>query len=250
MKGFLWQIKKLFHLVGITFHCCFFIFVNLPNEWVLDSENDENNPLVSMISKALIEEKQCPEILPYKESLVNQLDELIFSQEESVWEIQATSVTENFFTTIYRLDIERMKYLLKSYLRTRLLKIQKYYLYIVRNDRADLVSEAEFKFLTQYFVRKKIHFMNSFGERLPTDQHDFIDAVDGKEEQHRNWPVNPELVTHPDTRKPVFIKITKAVGKLGHQETGVSDNLKMGDVIFIPYDRCKELLESNVAELT
>jgi GINS complex subunit 4 len=205
---------------------------------------------VSSISKALIKEKQSPEILMYEEKLVKELDELIFTQEKELSEIWAKFITENIFSTIYKLDIERMKYLLKSYLRTRLLKLQKYYLDVIKNKKENLISQAEFDFLSNYFIRKKMHFMKSFGDRLPIDQHDFIDPIEGSEEQPRNSPVNPELVTQPDTRKPVFVKITKAVGKLGHQETGVSDNLKLGDVIFMPYDRCKDLLESEVAELT
>ena len=41
------------------------------------------------------------------------------------------------------MELERIKFIFKSYLRTRLLKIEKSYLYIVEKDQSDLLSEAE-----------------------------------------------------------------------------------------------------------
>lgn len=203
------------------------------------------------MTKAVIAEKQAPEILLFREKLVSDLDTLIHSQEEIISSVDASTVTENFFTTVYKLEIERMKYLLKNYLRTRLFKIQKYYLDIIRNEKGDLLSDAEMSFVTSYFVHKKNHFKESFAARLPKVLADFADAPTTENgDENSNYPVNPEMVTEPNLTKPVFIKITKAVGKLAHQESGISDNLKMGDVMFIPYDRSRALLEANLAELT
>jgi len=186
--------------------------------------------------------------LAYKTELVEELDLLITTQEEAVSSGSSSSVTENFFASIYKLDIERMKYLLKSYLRTRLLKIQKLYLDIIRNDKGDLLSESEYEFVAKFFIHKKTHFQTSFSRRLPNELEDFVDPS-GENTSNPNCPVNPEMVVEPNMARPVFVKIAKAVGKLGQQDSGVSSNLKLGNVVFMPYERCKGLLDTGVAEL-
>lgn len=44
------------------------------------------------------------------------------------------------------MEVERVKFALKSYLRTRLAKIEKHLLYIIEKDCSDLLSEAEMQF--------------------------------------------------------------------------------------------------------
>ena len=45
------------------------------------------------------------------------------------------------------MELERVKFIYKSYLRTRLLKIEKHYLYIVEKDQAELLSNSEQEFV-------------------------------------------------------------------------------------------------------
>jgi hypothetical protein len=47
---------------------------------------------------------------------------------------------ERFYLNIGRMEIERVKYLLKAYLRTRIIKIEKHLLYIIEKDQASLLS--------------------------------------------------------------------------------------------------------------
>lgn len=48
-----------------------------------------------------------------------------------------------------------MKFILKSYLRTRLFKIEKYVLYIVEKEKGDLLSEAEIAYAFNVYENKK-----------------------------------------------------------------------------------------------
>lgn len=41
---------------------------------------------------------------------------------------------ERFYLNIERMEIERIKYMLKSYLRARIIKIEKHLLYIIEKD--------------------------------------------------------------------------------------------------------------------
>jgi len=48
------------------------------------------------------------------------------------------------FLGIHELEVERVKYMLKSYLRTRLFKIQKFMFFIIECDQGHLLSDDEF----------------------------------------------------------------------------------------------------------
>lgn len=102
-----------------------------------------------------------------------------------------------------------------------------------------------------YFIAKKNHFKDSFAHNLPQELNDFVDPPeDENEEPAANCPVNPEMVTPPALGKHVFAKINQTVPKVAHGLPGVQDNLRMGDVVFLPYDRCDQLINNGYAELT
>lgn len=44
------------------------------------------------------------------------------------------STDERFYMNILRMELERVKYLVKAYLRARILKIEKHLLFIVEKD--------------------------------------------------------------------------------------------------------------------
>ena len=78
-------------------------------------------------------EKSAPELLPYQHLLINQVTKLINQQEESL-QVQIKYTDDRFYFNIHKMELERVKFMLKSYLRTRLFKIEKYLLYIVEKD--------------------------------------------------------------------------------------------------------------------
>jgi hypothetical protein len=44
------------------------------------------------------------------------------------------------------MELERVKYMLKSYLRTRIFKIERHLLYLIEKDLASLMSEGEVEY--------------------------------------------------------------------------------------------------------
>ena len=50
---------------------------------------------------------------------------------------------DRFFFNIHKMELERIKFMLKSYLRTRIFKIERHLIYLIEEDRAHLMSEAE-----------------------------------------------------------------------------------------------------------
>lgn len=50
---------------------------------------------------------------------------------------------ERFNINIYKMEVERVKFIMKSYLRARLAKIERHIVYIIEKDRSELLSESE-----------------------------------------------------------------------------------------------------------
>lgn len=73
---------------------------------------------------------------------------------------------EKFYLNLLRLEMERVKYMLKSYLRARIFKIQKYLYYIVDKDQAHLLSEAEMEFAWTLYEARKTHYNKQFFSKI------------------------------------------------------------------------------------
>jgi len=90
-------------------------------------------------------EKMSPELLPYQLKLVDSLCHQIASQEKKLANQQARNqqhldADERFYSIIHRMELERVKFVLKTYLRARLAKIERHLLYIVEKDQSSLLS--------------------------------------------------------------------------------------------------------------
>lgn len=100
---------------------------------------------VSQLSAAVRQEKFSAEILQFQHEAVRVLMESVASQSKRLGQIK---VAENnkAFIDLQLLELERIKYLLKSYLRTRLHKIETNIFYVVKENLTSLLSDAEFNF--------------------------------------------------------------------------------------------------------
>ena len=74
---------------------------------------------------------------------------------------------DRFYLNIHRMEFERVKYLLKSYLRTRLTKIERHLLLIVEKDCSALLSEHEINYAFELSDKRKTYFNETFCEKLP-----------------------------------------------------------------------------------
>jgi hypothetical protein len=89
-----------------------------------DEDEGMNND-VAQLRKAWVSECVCPELLPFQQELVEGITELLANQEEVLEDIEQTS-DQAFSANLYQMEIERIKFSLAKYLRTRLLKIEKF----------------------------------------------------------------------------------------------------------------------------
>lgn len=83
-----------------------------------------------------------PELLPFQEKLVLTVNKLIADQDKRLSESygQSADPDDRFYASILKMEIERSKFVLKSYLRTRIVKIERHLLQIVEKDLSSLLS--------------------------------------------------------------------------------------------------------------
>jgi len=106
------------------------------------------------LQQLLHQEKSSPELLPYQVLLIGQISKRIFDQERQL-QRKINDTDDRFYFNVHKMELERVKYLLKSYLRTRLFKMEKHLLYLVEKDQAHLLSEAEMQYAWSLYESKK-----------------------------------------------------------------------------------------------
>ena len=191
---------------------------------------------ISQLENAMRLEKAAPDILPYDTPLVSVIVELIEIQQEALNQ-PVQNAHEKFQITLFQLDLDRVKFLLSSYLKTRLFKIQEYIHYIVNNDLGELLSEQEVEFAEKYYLLKTNHFKKRFLVDLPKD----VSSLD-------DGPNQLSHITEPNKDKYVFAKVLTEIGRV--QITPESSVLMtIGDVHLVPYDVAKPLVEGKVVQL-
>ncbi len=75
---------------------------------------------------------------------------------------------ERMYMNIHKMELERIKYMLKQYLRSRLFKIETQMIYIIENDHASLLSEGEMTFVWSLYQSKKAYFNENFFDKIPS----------------------------------------------------------------------------------
>ncbi|KAI9984442.1 hypothetical protein PInf_005790 [Phytophthora infestans] len=127
--------------------------MEIPSQPEFDQEN--LNEDVQRMRTLWVNELNAPEILQYDEEMVSEMLEQIRNQQEyvdSVYEERAQLTEEkSFINKLYQMEIDRLRYIVSSYLRTRLRKIEKFAIHI-------LLDEV----LTQRLSVKERHFAQQF----------------------------------------------------------------------------------------
>lgn len=191
---------------------------------------------ILQLEAALRREKAAPEVLMYEGEL---LESILFQIEErqKALNIDPQTPEEQFTGALYQMDLDRVKYLISSYLRSRLIKIQTFVVWIINNDKTELLSPQEFEFLGKYYAIKTNHYKKSFLFSIP--------------EQFRKISKDPGQKTpivQPDLDRHVFIKALENIGRV---QTGDANDilLETGDIYLMQYNLAKSLFEESKIDL-
>ncbi|CEG44013.1 hypothetical protein L915_10086 [Plasmopara halstedii] len=112
-----------------------------------------------------VNELNAPEILPYDDEMVTEMVEQIRNQQEyvdSVNEDRAQRTEEtSFVNKLYQMEIDRLRYIVSSYLRTRLRKIENFVFHILEDEELiQRLSVKERDFAQQFAMLYESHVNN------------------------------------------------------------------------------------------
>lgn len=195
---------------------------------------------------AAMNERMAPELLPYKASLMktilthisNQQQYLLDSHEYGEMNSANGIISSDFKLQlmIIETDVERLSYIVRLYLRTRLSKINKFTIFYINksnkeDDGDDLLSAEEKDYIHQYYLLLTLLYNNCFLKKLPQIL-TYLDDNSGGQ----------NMIVAPDIDQFVFVKCLSETPVLLHLEDDELELVKNG-VYVVKYSSVKQYLE-------
>merc|ERR1719223_74413 len=145
-------------------------------------------------------EKYAPELLPYETTLVENIHDLLDFVTTSFREdagIDADTPEPTDLTyRLRRIDYERVKYLLRDYLRIRIWKLCQYPQHYLESAASVYLSDAERLYLRDYWDNKHSFLESRVLSQLPTSKK----------------ALEPNMIRRPALDKHVFVRVVRDVG--------------------------------------
>ncbi|KAK6958145.1 GINS complex subunit [Daldinia eschscholtzii] len=194
------------------------------------------------LTRAWVAERSSPELLDWPiDGLFERINERIKQQIEKIEEMTGDMDPKtNFALIVIQTELERYKYLVRSYLRARIAKIDKHTLHYLSNPviRARL-SPPELAYATRHQALLHNHYLSSFLSSFPAPLQNLNDTAG-----------NISMIDAPDLDTAVFIRLlgdTRVEGR-GTDEDGAMDG-KNGDIVILRWSDAKKLVDTGVAEI-
>ena len=225
-----------------------------------DIEINENVKLYETLKRAWNDEKNAPILLKFKSTEVARFQTLLASREREIEEMENSANdsgdgNEMLLSAIGREELNRAKYVLRSYLRTRIKKIQQFPVHVWQQwneknseeteetEEADVISEKEYEF-TLALVKAYEEHAQSVLANFPLKEYQSAFMEFGEEEVGEE-----SMVSHPnEANKMVFIRMLEDVGIFTFDDgtdEGDAADLKKGRILFCKFQQFKGLLESS-----
>jgi GINS complex subunit 4 len=148
------------------------------------------NPDIKNLCSVIQNEKVAPELLPFETELVSKIESSLREQQNAMATNESVKSTLPIIKASYQLDIDRTLYMLTSYYRTRIFKLQKnvfdYHELISQRDPSidDLFSAEELSFIVEYYDNKRKNLEKSCEAVGPLKESELVDSGDSKHLQH------------------------------------------------------------------
>ncbi|ESK84067.1 dna replication complex gins protein sld5 [Moniliophthora roreri MCA 2997] len=201
----------------------------------------EETPLEKLM-RHWMNERHCPDILPAEEDLLSSLLDHIRRQSDAVQLLRgepSTSEEEHLRITLVQTEVERVKFVVRSYVRTRLYKIEKYARWIMQNPEIQTrITKSEQAHASRHANLTDRHLHQSVLQSLPETQSHLDDT-----------PIfMPPMVTTPDNSRPVFVHALRSCAPIRFAD-GTSLQMERGHISLMPYSAAEELLLQGDVEL-
>ncbi|KAL0227504.1 hypothetical protein RCL1_003648 [Eukaryota sp. TZLM3-RCL] len=201
--------------------------------------------VVDVMQKIFSNELLAPDLLPFEADIVEDLRSMIDEQESYLYldDNQILADDQKMVIQIYRLELDRLNYLLASYLRCRITKIEQFWpflsIYVNQNPDTNLLSRAERFFLRDYVNAILTHFNSSFLNHIQLE--DLQTFFDIENQQTHDAFVTP-VVSPPDINQFVFARPTEDIGDWLISDVGSTEKLEKGELYFLNYSFIRSLV--------
>ncbi|KAF2268480.1 GINS complex, Sld5 component [Lojkania enalia] len=192
------------------------------------------------LTRAWVAERVAPELLPYPDSLIERVLERIRKQIELVEEQTGNmDPRTNFKLIIIQTELERFKFLVRSFLRARIKKIDAHPLHISNlHSLSPLLSTSEYQYLTQHQALLSQHYASSFLSQFPAGLQRLDDTTGGT-----------SMIDKPDEDTAVFVRALRDVGVINVEGTDRSFEVKRGDVRVVRWSAVRRSVLAGDLEL-
>ncbi|KAK0047125.1 DNA replication complex GINS protein SLD5 [Biomphalaria pfeifferi] len=213
-------------------------------ETVDDEEEEEAMTAPEVLHKleeAWLNEKFSPDLLPVKSNLVECMLDQIVAMENNI----STLKKGDFRISVHRMEIDRIRYVISSYLRHRLAKIESLTTHVLQEEekRRDsenvLMSPAELEFAKGYCNSVMTHLTNTALDHMP------LKAA---------TPNAKEIAVLPNLDSYVFLKVNENTENVLVEEETVDAreeimDFEKGDQHIMRYKPIASLVESGAVSL-
>ncbi|MCJ1479936.1 GINS complex subunit [Schaereria dolodes] len=209
------------------------------------------------LTRAWIIERSAPEILQWPQQLMERVMERIRQQVVcpmlkhepkpvthmiDLVETQTGNMDPktNFCLIIIQTELERYKFLVRSFVRARVAKIDKHALHYLTNPTQKIrLSSSELHYATTHQSLLQAHYHSSFLSQFPTTLQRLDDTAGGI-----------SMIEQPDLDKAVFVRALRDVREpIVVEGTDMAFEMRRGDVFIVRWSAVKETVEGGDAEL-
>ncbi|KAJ7970174.1 DNA replication complex GINS protein SLD5 [Quillaja saponaria] len=201
---------------------------------------------VELLKRAWRNEKAAPEILQFETDLIQRIREQILLMDETVEEFTSSGI-DPLTVSLYQMDLDRSQFLLRSYLRIRIQKIEKYMFHIESTDELwNRLSREEKNFARRCTDDLKRHLDETVLSKLP-DNYQSVQKQSVISE-------DDDMVPKPQLDTFVVCRSKEYLTGIQLEDGPVDDRSKLfemepGVLYFICYKSIKALVESGKIDL-
>ncbi|KAJ2760257.1 GINS complex subunit [Coemansia nantahalensis] len=199
-----------------------------------DEEDESAEDDLPLLMRAWVNERNAPELLHYEGTAVENLMELVDFQTKQI--AAQPAVVAN----ILKMDVDRVKYLVRSYLRARLAKIELHAVHYTRDPLyRERMSQNELDYAKGFVALGEKHMRRSFLDQLPPHLRS-LDETAGN---------GMEMVTKPDVDTAVFCRVRSTVGEFQFDPSEDPIVMRRNNIFITRYSIIRSLLEDGKVEL-
>ncbi|XP_051113604.1 DNA replication complex GINS protein SLD5 [Andrographis paniculata] len=213
----------------------------------LGSAADNYNSLMSTTDAELLKtawrnEKAAPEILKFDSDLVQRSRQQLHLMEEMVNDFNSNGV-DPLTVSLYQMDLDRTMFLLRSYVRTRLQKIEKYVFHINKTTELwNRLSMQEQRFARRCAGDLTKNLEQSVLSKLPEQYQSHLRQSAASEDD--------DMVPEPRLDAYVVCRSKRYLGAF-QLDDGEEEpiNIEADDLYALPYKSIKPLVENGQIDL-